>query len=275
MKIRPLDFGYREDTDRRARRLLGWVLVLSIAGALLHRLPAVSTARAWLIEPAKPVLVLIGSVRLAFLTGLTPEARATEPRDEILRLSHEAASDRVARLERELNELRSSIGLDPLAPTEDIVASVTAHVFGMNQRTLVINRGSSSGVRIGSVVTAAAGDHVGLVGRVVEVGPGMAKVVTIIDPSARIPARLGDQGGFVYTGLSQRSEGRLDYVPRDLTVREGDEIRTSADGTLFPEGVLIGRVRRLGDGGAIFHEVIVDPAVELERIRYVRVGAAS
>ena len=108
MTIRPLDFGYREDTDRRARRLLGWILVLSVVGALLHRVPAVSTARAWLIEPAKPLLVLVGSVRLAFITGLTPEARATEPRDEILRLSHEAAEERAARLERELKIGRAS-----------------------------------------------------------------------------------------------------------------------------------------------------------------------
>lgn len=275
MKIRPLDFGYREDTDRRARRFLAWGLLFSLVGALAHRVPAAAGARAWLIEPAKPVLVLIGSVRLAFLAGLTPEARAEAPRDEVLRLDRDAAAERAGRLENELNELRATIGLGAAARAEDIVAAVTAHVFGLNQRTLVIDRGSTSGVRVGSVVTASAGNRSGLVGRVVEVGPGMAKVVTIIDPSARIPARIGEQSGFVYAGLARRSEGRLDYVPRDLTVREGDEIHTSADGTLFPEGVLIGRVRRLGPGGALFHEVIVDPAVELERIRYVRVGASS
>ncbi len=271
MSIRPLDIGFREDVDRRAKALLFTAVVLSIAGALLHRLPAVCSYRSWLIAPLEPALSLVGAVRsslAATLLGSEPVSGASA----LETIEAAVARERAAALQEELNELREVSGLPAILPFEGVLCEVTGHVTGPDRRILLLDRGTRSGVRVGGIVLGAAGGRAAVVGRVVEAGPTVSKVMTTLDPSCRIAARLGDQGGFVYGGAAGQSAGRLEYVPRDASVAPGDEVLTSEDGTIFPGGYLIGRVKSLGAEGAVFHDVRVEPAVPLDRLRYVWVG---
>lgn len=273
MPARPLDTGFRQDGDRRARTLLVYALVISVCGALLHHVPGSQSWRTWLLTPFQPILEGTGAVRSA-LIGATARgsggSSAGESRDEAaLRIENAALEARAGELEEELNALRASLGFEAVTGRRGVLASVSAGIPRFGDRTLVLDKGLLQGVRVGGIVLGASGDgRVGLVGRVIEVGPAMCKVLTVLDPSSRIAARLSGEDGFVYSGTSTGMAGRLDFVPRDMAIAVGDQVLTAPEGALFPAGFRIGEVASMGTGNGVFHDLRIRPAVDISRLRH-------
>lgn len=272
MPARPLDTGFRQDGDRRARTLLVYALVASVCGALLHHVPGSQSWRTWLLTPFQPVLEGTGAVRSALIaaTARGSGGSAGDSRDEAaLRLEHAALEARAGELEEELNALRASLGFEDVTGRRGVLASVSAGIPRFGDRTLVLDKGLLQGVRVGGIVLGASGDgRVGLVGRVIEVGPAMAKVLTVLDPSSRIAARLSGEDGFVYSGTATGMAGRLDFVPRDMAVSVGDAVVTAPEGSLFPAGFRIGEVTSMGTGNGVFHDLRIRPTVDIARLRH-------
>ncbi len=272
MLARPLDTGCRVDGDRRARAILAYALSIAICGSILHHIPGLHSYRSWLLTPFQPVLAATGTVRAALIAAAS--SRASLGDDSLdgasLRMNYAATQVRAAQLESELNSLRASIGMGAVTGFTGVTASVTAGSSGFEQRTLMIDKGLVHGVRTGSIVLGSGeGGRVGIVGRVIEAGPAMAKVLTILDPSCRVSVRLKGEEGFVYAGSAQRSTGKLDFVPRDLAVSVGDPIVTAAEGSLFPADFAIGEIASLGAGNGVFHDLRVKPVVDIAGARYV------
>lgn len=253
--ISTFESGYREDADARARRLLICVVVLSVALSAAERLPAVSKFRESLIAPLQPALILTGAFRSALLHSFSGGVAETP----------DYRSARIASLEKELNDLRATIGLSPLPSKKAIVAGVV----GRAGTLLVLEKGRESGITEGDIVLASAEGGAHVVGRVVETARGTSKVRAMIDPSSRIAAKLDDHGGFILSGLGR--EAQLDYVMREIEVEPGDKIFTSEEGTLFPAGLLLGCVSSIDAGEGNFQKVTVAPAVSFDALRYVSV----
>lgn len=272
MLARPLDTGCRIDGDRRARALLAYALAIAIGGSLLHHIPGLHSYRSWLLTPFQPVLAATGAVRAALIAAASSRGSlGDDSLDEAsLRMNYAATQVRSAELEGELNTLRATIGLGDVAGFTGVTASVTAGASGIEQRTLMIDKGLVHGVRTGSIVLGSGEDgRVGIVGRVIEAGPAMAKVLSILDPSCRISVRLKGEEGFVYAGSSQRSTGKLDFVPRDLAVVVGDAVVTAKEGSLFPADFAIGEIASMGSANGVFHDLRVMPVVDIASARYV------
>jgi rod shape-determining protein MreC len=133
--------------------------------------------------------------------------------------------------------------------------------------TLAIAAGSSSGIRKNSPVVS--GD--GLVGIVSNVFPHSARVTLLTDRASFVAAR--DLQRNVRGGIQPSPGGGgtliMSEVPKQLVVREGDEIVT--DGThnahypsLYPYGIPIGRVSSVGvTDTANFLQVQVQPFANL------------
>ena len=165
------------------------------------------------------------------------------------------------RLER-LLEMKSSIK----APT--ITATVIGEDVASWFRTLVINRGSSSGIREGMAVVAADG----VVGQTVKVTASTARVLLLTDHASGIAATI------------QRSRARgvvkgkgemlcaLEFTTREEDVKVGDTVITSGIGGVFLKGVPIGEVTMVKRGEyGIFQTVSIRPAVNLAHLEEVLV----
>ncbi len=112
-------------------------------------------------------------------------------------------------------------------------------------------------------------DEHGLVGRVVAVGGGYAKVQLITDRTSAVGAmveRTSRQG--VARGDS-RSGLLLDYVPLQADVRPGDRVVTAGIDGIYPRGVPLGVVRAIRRGTQLFHQVEVTPMVDFGALDHV------
>ena len=148
--------------------------------------------------------------------------------------------------------------------------TVTAEVVGEDAtswfRTLILNRGSSSGIREGMAVIAADG----IVGQIVKVAPSTSRVVLLTDHASGIAATI------------QRSRARgvvkgkaemlctLEFTTREEDVKVGDLVVSSGIGGVFQKGLPIGEVTMVKRGEyGIFQTVSIRPSVNLAHLEEV------
>jgi rod shape-determining protein MreC len=112
-------------------------------------------------------------------------------------------------------------------------------------------------------------DEHGLVGRVIAVGGGYAKVQLVTDRTSAVGAmvertsRQGVARGNGHSGLE------LDYVPLQADVRPGDRVVTAGIDGIYPRGISIGVVREVRPGTQLFHHVEVTPIVDFGALDHV------
>ena len=204
---------------------------------------------------------------------------AKDQRDK-LEAERDALRQQVARLqvaENENAELRDLVdygrgsGIDAYEP-------VTARVYSRSNSswysTIEINKGSSDGVEINQPVINGKG----LVGKVKTVSDGNAVVMLLSDSEFGVSALAAeaDQPGTLLPVAGSPGDLLLDLVPDAKKVRKGDTIVTA--GTVssrlpspFPQGLLIGTVRRIEGEGELDRTIHVTPAADLRNLDFVQV----
>jgi rod shape-determining protein MreC len=168
---------------------------------------------------------------------------------------------------RDLLELQQSVPLETLA----------AQVVGRDGlpwfRTLTLDKGEQDGVRLDAAVISATG----VVGRVFATGPHAARVQLLLDRdsgAAAIVERSRVSG--VVSGQASGTDGggedlALKYVPERADVVVGDVVVTSGLDRIFPKGLVIGRVRSVGDATGLFRDVRVEPSARFGQLEEVLV----
>jgi rod shape-determining protein MreC len=148
--------------------------------------------------------------------------------------------------------------------TGDVVARETSGFL----RYIIINRGARDGVEVGDPVIT----DMGLVGRVADVTATAAWVRLAIDPGSAVNTRLqnaraeGTVVGQLQGGL------RMQYIPREAVIEEGDLVLTSGLGGHFPADIVIGQVVSVRQQEAeLFQEAEIRPTVDFERLEIVSV----
>ncbi len=135
-----------------------------------------------------------------------------------------------------------------------------------------IDKGSNDGIAVDMVVLAGAG----LVGKIIEVGPGYAKVRSIIDDNSSVSgivARTNDLCT-VRGDLTLFNEGYLsvDYISDEINLVLNDEITTSHLGTVYPPGILIGEVIKIEDNPTTLTQAaFINPYVDFKDLQEVLV----
>jgi len=171
---------------------------------------------------------------------------------------------------------------------------ITARLIGSSPTlwyaTIVIDKGSSSGVHAGMPVIAADQDNGGLVGKVTNVAGDAAQVTLITDHtiavSARViadphnnkPPRNATQSptGVVQTEVGKPNDLVLQYTTRNDDIRPGDSIVSSGICSsrlqgIYPPDLPIGKVTSVQDAGTDDQKVHVRPLVNMHRIQFVQV----
>lgn len=167
---------------------------------------------------------------------------------------------RLADAEQELGRLGEAVGYS--APLLDQIRAVDVvyadHASWL--RSLVLYTGARPAAANQPVVSSA-----GLVGRVVLVSGGYAKVQLVTDRAAAVGGmiqRTRRQG--VVRGTGQEGGGlSLEYIPLSADVRPGDAVLTAGIDGIYPRGIPVGTVVAVDPGGQLFHRIRVAPAVDL------------
>jgi rod shape-determining protein MreC len=146
------------------------------------------------------------------------------------------------------------------------VVDTTASNFEVSVQ---IDRGTDAGVGVGMPVVAGQG----LVGRVVGVSSSRATVLLETDPSFSVGVRLPTGEAAVAAGTGRNHTMRVDLVDPGIKLNGGDVLFTSGlQLERFPPGIPVGRVRAARQvPGALQQAVSVDPAVDLQRLEFVKV----
>jgi rod shape-determining protein MreC len=201
--------------------------------------------------------------RYVGLRGVEEENRRLRARVGTLTLEAREAEE--ARLEAD--RLRTLLALKDTAHPASIAARVIARGGAGSARTILVDRGSNAGVAPQQAVITPRG----AVGRVVEAAPGVAKVLSLVDPNSGIAAlvqRTRVQGVLVGEG---ETTCRLEFVSDDAPVEVGDVVVTSGLDGIFPKGILLGVISDVGEAQGLTRYVQVRPEVDPHRLEEVLV----
>lgn len=174
----------------------------------------------------------------------------------------------------ELNNLRELYKLDAqYEQYEKVGARIIAWDGGNWFNSFTIDKGSNDGIQVDMNVMAGSG----LVGRVTEVGPNWAKVMSIIDDNSNVSgSMLSTSDKLIVSGdLELMSEGVIRFknlIDSDDKVVEGDKIVTSSVSDKYLPGILIGYISSIGrDSNNLTKSGTMTPAVDFAHLEEVLV----
>jgi len=146
--------------------------------------------------------------------------------------------------ERNVTHLRSLLNAVGEPALQYASGSVIADARGPFLRSILINLGRDHGVRIGYAVIN--GD--GLVGRTVDAGDSVARILLLSDLNSRIPVVVGHGGVRALVSGDNSAELKLEFLPDRASIKSGDQVFTSGSDGVLPRGLPVGVVT--GSSGA-------------------------
>lgn len=183
--------------------------------------------------------------RIALLTRLAEEARAVRDENERLKI---------------LLNFRKDI------PYTTIPAQVIGRDPSNWSNSVIIDKGLNQGIKENMAVMSMRG----LVGRIVEAGKNSSKVILITDPDMKVGVliRRNRQGGVLVGQPGGRC--RIIYIALDSDARQGDKVMTAGFGSVFPKGLLIGDIEKVGkEEGRLYKYAILKPSQDLSKLEEV------
>ena len=150
------------------------------------------------------------------------------------------------------------------------IKSIGAEVIGRVPQSwnniLVIDKGSSKNIKKKMAVCSDKG----LIGTVIEVYKHTSKVMLITDRASKIGVVLQDTR---QTGIMEGDGYRnckVIYLSIDSVIKIGEKVFTSGLGGIYPEGILIGTVKKVeNDPIGLFIFAIVEPQQDLNELEFV------
>ena len=232
--------------DSGGRRLLAYVLFsvfLLVAGPFL-----LGGLGSWL-----------GARFSDYVLGGTGTSEEEQLREDLMQLMLENAILREEALKAD--NYRTLLGITRTDERDAVPAKVLYRSEGLITGTMVIDKGSIHGVTENSACISADG----LVGVVTSAGEATSEVLPILNPSVNVSCVTWPSGA--YGILQSSSGGELDLVHVDLSseVRSGDQVLTSRFGSVYPDGILVGRVTGVSsDEPGLALKLDVAPAVDFQ-----------
>ena len=264
---------------RVGQRSIGLLVVLITAGvvlSVLHNTGAAAPMEDLALRVTGPVRGAFESFGSGIAAALGDMQRFGELRAENEELRSEvgelrAQVGRLARTEHENERLREALDYSSDRPELDLV---TARVVGRDSldvlETIVINRGTASGIRVGMAVVAQGG----LAGRVTAVTDNSADVLPIDSSSSSVSVMTDNEGSEADGIVDGDGAGGLlmRRIEPDVQLSAGDFVVTSGLGGGFPRGIPVGRVvstERPAD--SVFRLAKVAPLARSDRLDVIQV----
>ena len=133
-----------------------------------------------------------------------------------------------------------------------------------------IDKGSLDGVRKKCMVVTDEG----LVGHISDVGTNWSRVITIVDASSSVGARVvrtGDVALVVGDNIYEK-QGlcKMTFINKESQIVVGDIIETSGLGGVYAPGFAIGRVKEIvADSTGVSQHAVIEPLVNFRQTHHV------
>ena len=166
--------------------------------------------------------------------------------------------------------LQNIIQLEKQSAFTTIAAKVLLDKNSPYLNSVIINRGSSSRIKLGMPVLSEGN----LVGRVVEINFLSARILLLNDLNSKIPVMISPKGSQAILSGHGEDKPKLEYLPEKFELNDKNLVFTSGKDGIFFEGIPIGnvifednkiKVKLFSDPNQIsFVNVILDKSSDLE-----------
>src|SRR3984893_17224601 len=198
-----------------------------------------------------------------YLRGVRAENRQLRDQIERLRLEQVRLAEDAAQARR----LQTLLAFKEQFISRTVAAQVIGSSGSDHSRIIYIDKGENAGIQRDMAVMTADG----IVGKVLLVYPSVAQVLLINDESSGVGALIEKtrlQG--VLRGTAN-GEVMLERVMSDEQVPVGETVLTSGGDQIFPKGLPIGTVTKVGSGKDLFLNIKIKTAADLSQLEEVLV----
>ncbi|OQY45950.1 MAG: rod shape-determining protein MreC [Anaerolineaceae bacterium 4572_78] len=264
--------------SRNTLNLIYLIAIILLVGFGLDRLGYIHVIRGFIQTVVQPAQVLVADL-------FSTVEEATTPQESLEQLNHEnellrfeinrllVENIRLREVEQENKRLRELLNYTRNnADIDYTVAAVNGRVIGSDPSNLIftiyINIGTRNGVAKGMPVATSRG----LVGRVSQVGPNVAQVILLIDPTSSVNAII--QSSRIHGIVKGEIGGMLlmENIVQGAVVSPGDLILTSGLGGNFPDKLVIGQVIEVFQRDLdLFQTARIRPTVDFDNMETVLV----
>ncbi|MFO7825765.1 MAG: rod shape-determining protein MreC [Cyclobacterium sp.] len=147
-------------------------------------------------------------------------------------------------------------------------ARVINNSIHLNQNYITLNKGTKDGIEEGMGVF----NELGVVGRVKGTSNNFSSVISLLNTNLLISSKIKETevfGSIKWDGLKS-NEAKLLYVPRHVQIEPGQEIVTSGYNAVFPEGIMIGKVKSVNPGSETnYLDISVSLSVDFSKLNFI------
>ncbi len=238
--------GYQVKTGNDVRLMRVW------AAALLAPIESVLSSGAG----------VFGSVwaEYVWLWDAREENNLLKANNETLQLENQQLRRAVTRFSREEEVLAYQNEI----PSQTVLASVIGVGSNPNAREVRVDKGSRDGVKAGMAVITPDG----IVGKVQAAYGQVSLVLLINDVDSGVGVLLKNSRSRGVLKGAGRRECRLEYIDTEEEVAVGEAVYTSGEDRVFPKGLPVGEVIRVGPVSD-YREIWVRPFAALGRLEEV------
>ncbi len=264
------------DLGGRMARLMFYALLAMVLMTLDFRGRYVENFRALAGLAVEPFMLAIEApFTLAFRLrdNFTDRNALQAERDELEQLLRESRARLLLMQElgRENAELRELLEASRVVDAEYQTAELRSIDLNPYSHRVLINRGSSHGLRAGQPVI----DATGVIGQVDTVLLYSATVILLSDPDHALPVRVErNRLRTIAYGSGRTDELRLTDLPMNVDLEVGDVLLTSGLGGRFPAGLPVAEVVAVSrPDGEAFARAEARPLARLDGARHLLILA--
>ena len=148
----------------------------------------------------------------------------------------------IERLEQNNNKLKALLNSAKEPRLKFVSGRIISGNPGLFGQHMLVNVGRRNGIHAGYAVINADG----FIGRTFETAGRTSRILLISDKASRIPVKIGKQGvRGVATGTGSPTP-KIDFLPHNSPIYEGDLVFTSGHGGDLPKGLRIGVIKKIG-----------------------------
>ncbi len=258
-------------------RLLIWLLIgvaCVVADVRYHALEGLRSGFSVLLRPVRTTLRAPADVAAELGGFFTRHRLLQKERDTLLdeRALLLQRLNEARDTQRENAELRGLLQLNARPGQRVIHAALLYQGHDWFAQRVTLDRGQQAGLRAGMPVV----DVGGLVGQLSRVYPGSSEVTLVSSPEQLTPVFIERTGQRGLAAGSGRGQMELRYMPTQTDVRSGDRLLTSGIDRVYPTGIPVARVSRIGRSqSSPYLRVEAVPLAGLNRTRAALVLVAT
>ena len=177
-----------------------------------------------------------GTIKDFFITHIFVYKENRKLKTELEELKHK--DFQTLYLQTANKRLQDIIQLEKKSAFTTIAAKVILDKNSPYLNSVIINRGSSSRIKLGMPVLSEGN----LVGRIVEVNFLSARILLLNDLNSKIPVMISPKGSQAILSGRGEDKPKLEYLPEKFELSDKNLVFTSGKDGIFFEGIPVGNI---------------------------------